>query len=157
MTVTDLAAATAAYESLMGAIEKLDGAEKSLRLCCSSGTPADTVAGITPMVKSATVALIDEINKAARRTAQSRTGPVLASWDRGRVLEQIAEASGQDLSVIDSLPDSLIATAQSLGMAPHELQNWIYDGRKDWTQAALATWARRYGFARNETEGPRAA
>jgi hypothetical protein len=82
-----------------------------------------------------------------------RTLPALADWDRARVRQQIEEASGQPLSVDDSLPDSFIAQAQALGMQPHELQMWIYDGAaadRDWTQAALANFARRYGFARAE-------
>jgi hypothetical protein len=85
-----------------------------------------------------------------------RTLPALADWDRARVRQQIEEASGQPLSVDDSLPDSFIARAQALGMEPHELQMWIYDGAaadRDWTQAALANWARRYGFARAEQAG----
>jgi hypothetical protein len=82
-----------------------------------------------------------------------RTLPALADWDRARVRQQIEEASGRALSVDDSLPDSFIATAQALGMEPHELQMWIYDGAaadRDWSQTALANFARRYGFARAE-------
>jgi hypothetical protein len=88
--------------------------------------------------------------RTSSRPQPVRTGRILSDWDRGRVLEQIEEASGVALSAGDSLPDSLIATAQALGMAPHELQAWIYDGGKEWNQQGLAAWARRFGFARSE-------
>jgi hypothetical protein len=67
----------------------------------------------------------------------------LSEWDRAHVLQQIEEASGQSLSAGDSLPDSLIATAQALGLAPQELRLWIYDTDR-WQTGALVAWANRH-------------
>jgi hypothetical protein len=82
--------------------------------------------------------------------AAARTTPILATWDRAHVLQQIEEASGTALSAGDSLPDSLIATAQVLGMQPHELGVWIYEGSHNYQSGQLADWARRNGFAAPE-------
>ena len=67
------------------------------------------------------------------------------AWDRAAVLAAIEEATGEDLAVSDPLPDSLIAQAQALGLAPVELRLWIYDDphREEWTMEALAVGARR--------------
>jgi hypothetical protein len=71
---------------------------------------------------------------------------------RGEILAALEEASGQDLSVNDTHADTLIANAQALGMLPHELRLWIHDSsaRPVWSADALVSFARRYGFARNE-------
>jgi hypothetical protein len=78
-------------------------------------------------------------------------------WNRQAIRAAIEEASGLALSVDDSLPDTLIATAQSLGMLPIELALWIHDRpRPEWTGQALERWARRHSFARDESS-PRPA
>jgi len=70
------------------------------------------------------------------------------AWDRAAVLAAIEEAAGEGLAVNDPLPDSLIAQAQALGLAPWELRMWIYEQPKgDWSMAALGAWARRWGAA----------
>jgi len=70
-----------------------------------------------------------------------------AGWDRGSVLGAIEEASGVELSANDSLPDSLIAKAQELGMSPVDLKLWIYDSPgHPWTMDNLQDWARRTGL-----------
>lgn len=71
----------------------------------------------------------------------------LNTWDRNTVHAAIEEATGRALSVDDSLADTLIATAQALGIEPVNLQSWIYDQPKtEWTGQALTRWARRNGF-----------
>jgi hypothetical protein len=65
-------------------------------------------------------------------------------YDRAWVRGAIEEASGQALSVDDPLPDSLIATAEALGMIPAELRVWIADVRTDWSLDALRRWAARH-------------
>jgi hypothetical protein len=66
------------------------------------------------------------------------------SWDRGNVLGAIEEASGVSLSADDSLPDTLIAKAQELGLKPIDLKLWIYDHPEHgWTPEAMESWARR--------------
>jgi len=65
-------------------------------------------------------------------------------WDRGNVLGAIEEASGVALSAEDSLPDTLIAKAQELGLKPVDLKLWIYDSPDhDWSPNTLEGWARR--------------
>lgn len=65
-------------------------------------------------------------------------------WDRASVLGAIEEASGVVLHFDDSLPDTLIAQAQALGLQPLDLKLWIYDSPEPgWTPDALARWARR--------------
>jgi hypothetical protein len=91
------------------------------------------------------------------RPPAERTTLVLSSWDRERVLQQIEEASGEPLSASDSLPDTLIATAQSIGLAPHELGAWIYDTPHEWQGSALASWAARNGFGNGLPEPVRHA
>jgi len=69
------------------------------------------------------------------------------TWDRATVRGAIEEAGGAAMSVDDSLPDTLIAVAQALGLEPVTLQTWIYDQPKpEWSGAALARWARVNGF-----------
>lgn len=101
-------------------------------------------------IYEAWVSLLDAIAAAERSTPTAptpiRTTKPLATWDRSHVLQQLEEASGQALSAGDSLPDSLIATAQALGLQPHELGVWIYDAPHSWQPGELATWARRNGF-----------
>ncbi len=75
-----------------------------------------------------------------------------ATFERGAVMAWIEDSSGQALSSDATLPDTLIVTAQALGLAPHELRMWIYDWpRPDWEHArlaeALTAWAQRHGFA----------
>jgi hypothetical protein len=78
-----------------------------------------------------------------------------ATWDRGSVLGAIEEASGVSLSADDSLPDTLIAKAQELGLIPVDLKLWIYDSPEHgWTPDALESWARRWLKARDD-EPPR--
>lgn len=64
-----------------------------------------------------------------------------ADWDRASVLGAIEEASGVALSFDESLPDTLIAQAQALGLSPTDLKQWIYEGDHEWTTGALAKWA----------------
>jgi hypothetical protein len=116
-------------------------------------TVSYTFSATTPLgrarIYAAYMALLDTIAEVERGVALApvRTKPPLVSWDRGHVLQQIEEASGQALSAGDSLPDSLIATAQALGLQPHELGVWIYDTPHSWQPGELATWARRNGFS----------
>lgn len=93
---------------------------------------------------------IDSAERGGPAAAPVRTTPHLMTWDRAHVLQQIEEASGQSLSAGDSLPDSLIATAQALGLQPHELGVWIYDTPHEWQPGELAVWARRNGFGTQE-------
>ena len=70
-------------------------------------------------------------------------------FDREQIRSWIEEASGEGLSVGDPLPDSLAATAETLGMLPVELRMWVYEQpRIEWRAVALERWARRYGFDR---------
>lgn len=83
-----------------------------------------------------------------------RTAPILVTWDRGHVLQQIEEATRQSLTASDSLPDSLIASAQALGLQPYELGVWIYEPGHDFQTSQLAAWARRNGFGNtHEADG----
>jgi hypothetical protein len=88
------------------------------------------------------------------RDAVLRTVPLLANWDRAHVLQQIEEASGRSLSAGDSLPDSLIATAQAIGLQPHELGVWLYETGHDYGTGQLCAWARRNNFGHAQGEPP---
>jgi hypothetical protein len=78
-------------------------------------------------------------------------------WDdrRGALLAALEEACGRAISVNDTHIDTLIATAQAIGMQPHELKTWIYDSsaRPTWSPESLVQWARRWSFARIEEDG----
>ena len=76
------------------------------------------------------------------------------TFSRETVRGDIEEATAHGLSVEDSLPDSLIACAERLGLQPVELRLWIYDEPKrgDWSTAALAAWAMRHGVANDQPE-----
>jgi hypothetical protein len=95
------------------------------------------------------ISIADPLCAPTARTAV-RTMPIMKTWDRGHVLQQIEEATGQALSAGDSLPDSLIAAAQALGLAPHELGMWIYESGHTYRTSQLAAWARRNGFGTAE-------
>ena len=74
-----------------------------------------------------------------------------ASWrdcDRLRVLAMIEDVSGDALDTNDPLPDTLIATAQALGLLPVHLRMWIYDvpARADWTTDSLREFVRQADF-----------
>lgn len=73
-------------------------------------------------------------------------------FHREAVRTWIEEVTGEGMSVDDSLPDTLVATAQALGALPLELKLWVYDQPKSagWTGDALTTWCRRNGFNRVE-------
>ena len=73
-------------------------------------------------------------------------------FDREQVRAWIEEQLETGLSVDDSFPDTLIATAQSLDLKPITLKLWIYDQPKagGWTVASLGVWARRMGFLAEE-------
>ena len=88
-----------------------------------------------------------------RRDPPVRTAQILATWDRAHVLQQIEEASGQALSAGDSLPDSLIASAQALGLAPWELGVWLYETGHEYRPGQLSAWAKRNGFGHVEVPG----
>lgn len=78
------------------------------------------------------------------------------TWDRETVRNEIEEATRRGLSVDDPLPEMLMATAQRLGLQPAELRLWIFDEPKhgDWSTAALAAWATRYGITSDPEEIP---
>jgi predicted S18 family serine protease len=69
VTITNISAVTAAYQSLMNAIEALEHAEGSLRIGCAERDPSEAISEITIMVKCSVVALVDEINRATRPAA----------------------------------------------------------------------------------------
>ena len=71
-------------------------------------------------------------------------------FDREQIRGWLEEATHEGVSVEDSFPDTLLATAEALGMSPIELKIWCYDTPKTWTAEALAEWARRLGFNRTE-------
>lgn len=81
-----------------------------------------------------------------RRYFYGDTAAMTPLWRRAQVLGAIEEAAGLALSPSDPLPDTLIATAQALGLSPADLQIWIYDEprRQCWTIDALTRWAREY-------------
>ncbi len=67
-----------------------------------------------------------------------------AEFEREAIRNWLQDSSGVGLSVSDSLPDDLAATAQALGMTPAELRMYIFDEpRHEWTPAGLTAWARR--------------
>jgi hypothetical protein len=75
--------------------------------------------------------------------------PRVAWWrdlDRQAILAAIEEAAGAGLAPTDPLPDTLIASAQALGLEPVDLRMWIFDDphRRDWTVESLTLWARRF-------------
>ena len=77
------------------------------------------------------------------------------TWDRESVRCDIEEATGHGLSVDDPLPDTLIATAQAIGLQPAELRIWVHGEPKtagEWTAAELTRWARRNGIAATAAE-----
>lgn len=78
--------------------------------------------------------------------------PPPSIWNdrRGEIHAALEEAAGQSISVNDTHADTLIASAQALGMLPHELRIWIADSsaRPAWSAESLMSFARRYGFAR---------
>jgi hypothetical protein len=73
--------------------------------------------------------------------------PPLSQWwkrfARLQVLAEIESATGKALDANDPLPDSLIASAQALGLLPVDLRLFIYEdpAREDWSHDALARWA----------------
>jgi hypothetical protein len=81
--------------------------------------------------------------------------PWWRAWDRQAILAAIEEAAGVALSPGDTLPDTLIAAAQALGLQPVDLRMWIYDDphRRDWTIESLTLWARRYELGAAKHEG----
>jgi hypothetical protein len=76
------------------------------------------------------------------------------AFDRAEVRYWIEDVIQTGLSVEDSFPDTLIATAQSLGLTPITLKLWIYDQPKTggWNIQALGVWARRMGFLTEEEQ-----
>lgn len=76
--------------------------------------------------------------------------PPAAWWKtfvREQVHAQIEDALGEGVSVDDALADTLIATAQAMGMMPHELRLWILElPRHELTAERLVEWARVYGL-----------
>jgi hypothetical protein len=78
-----------------------------------------------------------------------------SGWDREAVRCDIEEATRRGLSVDDPLPDTLIATAQQLGLQPAELRIWVHGEPKtadEWTGAALRRWAERNGIVQASDE-----
>ena len=63
-------------------------------------------------------------------------------FDRTAIRNWIEEATEKGLSVADSLPDTLVAVAGTLGMSPQELKIWCYDTPHEWTAGDLTRWAR---------------
>jgi hypothetical protein len=91
------------------------------------------------------ISIADPLCAPTSRTAV-RTMPILTTWDRAHVLQQVEEATGKAMHAGDSLPDSLIAAAQMLGLQPHELGLWIYESGHTYRVSQLAAWAKRNGF-----------
>jgi len=73
--------------------------------------------------------------------------PLLFDIHRGLVTRAVEEATGQALSAIDPLPDTLIARAQEIGLAPVYLLMWIEEQGigSDWGSEAMLAWARETG------------
>ena len=73
--------------------------------------------------------------------------PLLYEAQRGRVTREVERATGEALSTIDPLPDTLIARATEVGIAPVVLLMWIEEqGRdSDWSSAAMLAWAKAHG------------
>jgi hypothetical protein len=73
-----------------------------------------------------------------------------ATFDREQVRNWLQDASSAGVSVDDSLPDDLAATAQAFGLTPAELRLWIFEcpepHQPHWTPARLVAWARAHGF-----------
>jgi hypothetical protein len=78
-----------------------------------------------------------------------------ASCDRETIRGWIEDATGDGLSVADPLPDTLLATAQELNLAPIELRIWAYGRFGDMNPPAetanhaeaLARWAAQRAYA----------
>lgn len=73
--------------------------------------------------------------------------PLYAAAHRGMVTREVEAATGQALSAIDPLPDTLIARAQEIGLAPLVLLMWIEEQKRDsdWSSAAMLAWAKAVG------------
>jgi hypothetical protein len=114
----------------------------------------NTLGNDSPLVNEA-VAIVEKIapRRFPRTFTMPRTRAPLAAWDREQVRAQIEEATGEPLSVDDSQPDSYVATAQELGMRPHDLTLWIYEHPKVWNTQSLIQWAKHYGFASKTAPG----
>jgi hypothetical protein len=80
------------------------------------------------------------------RMATAPHAPWWNEFNRQAILAAIEEAAGTPLASSDTLPDTLIATAQALGLTPVDLRLWIYDEpkRADWSAGSLTAWARRF-------------
>jgi hypothetical protein len=64
-------------------------------------------------------------------------------WDRGVVRSWIEDASNVDLPVTDSLPDTLIAQAQALGLEQSDILPFLWETTPDrYTSEGLTAWAR---------------
>ena len=73
------------------------------------------------------------------------------TYDREQVRAWIEGATGEGLSVSDPLPDSLVATAEALGLESAELLVWVFDhagSAAEWTTASLVAWARLHHLDR---------
>jgi len=72
---------------------------------------------------------------------------------RPTLVDAIAEA-GFALSVVDPLPDDLLAIATARGASMAELLTWVYESpRFYWLASDFAAWLRRYGVGVDEGEG----
>ena len=69
-------------------------------------------------------------------------------FSREVVRGQLEDATGEPLPMDSTLPDTLIAEAQAIGMSPVDLKLWIADDhpRADWSTANLRAWAERFGL-----------
>ncbi len=74
----------------------------------------------------------------------------LADWQyvtRQIVRGWLEDATHQAFALDATLPDSLIAAAQEIGMLPVDLRIWIYDQPKqEWSQDAMKRFAERFGL-----------
>lgn len=84
--------------------------------------------------------------------------PWPTEWNRESIRRDLEDATGRGLSVDDPLPDTLLATAQSLDLKPAELRVWIGDGKpklpEEWNAATLTRWAERYGIGKFAQTAP---
>jgi len=73
--------------------------------------------------------------------------PLLFDGQRAMVTRAVEEATGEALSTIDPLPDTLIARAQEVGLAPVYLLMWIGDREPEtgWSAEAMLAWGREKG------------
>lgn len=69
-------------------------------------------------------------------------------FSREIVRSQIEDATGEPLAMDSTLPDTLIAESQTIGITPVDLKLWIADDhpRADWSTANLRGWAERFGL-----------